>query len=85
MNVYAPAVDGHPTAVSQNELDAMAMVTNDHDGALATSNVPVRFILVSGSQAAPLKLENVIIHTIKDGGMDQMGFPKPCWLSSKPA
>ena len=66
MNVNAPPVDGHPTAVPQYELDTMALVTDDHDGAIAAPNVPVRFILKPCSEAAPLKLENVIIHTIKD-------------------
>lgn len=72
MNVNAPPVDGHPTAVSQYELDTMALVTDDHDGAIAAPDVTVRIILKPGSETTPFELENVIVHTIKDEGLAHM-------------
>lgn len=69
MNENAPPVDGHPTAVSKNELNAVALVTDDHDGAIATPDVTVRFIVKPGSEPSPFELENVIVHTIRVRGV----------------
>lgn len=69
MNENAPPVDGHPTAVSKNELNTVALVTDDHDGAIATPDVTVRFILKPGSEPSPFELENVIVHTIRVRGV----------------
>jgi hypothetical protein len=43
--------------------------------------VPVRFILKPGSEAAPLEIENVVVHHIKDGDLGYMGQPVPRWHS----
>lgn len=67
VNEHAPTVDGHPAAITENELDAVAAITDHHDGTLSAPDVPVGFIVLTGSQTAPLEIENVVVHTkIKD-------------------
>jgi hypothetical protein len=85
MNVHAPPVDGHPTAVSQNKFRTMTKVADDHDGAFATPDVPVRFILASGPKTPSLKVENVIVHTIRDRDLDRMDGTASYWHFLGPA
>jgi hypothetical protein len=85
MNENAPLVDGHSAAVSQNKFCTMTKVADDHDRALATPNVTVRFILASGPKTSSLKLKNVIVHFIRDGGMNRMNGAESYWQFLGPA
>jgi hypothetical protein len=66
MNVNAPTVDRHPATKTKNKLDALALVTDDHDGSYTAPNVLVRLILLASSETASLEIENVVVHTIRD-------------------
>jgi hypothetical protein len=67
VNIYAPAIHGNHAAIIQDELGAMALAADDHDGSLTTPYVPIRVILVSSSQTAPFVIENIFVrHVIKE-------------------